>query len=148
MTESFGSMMRLSSDDSRLLIWFSWNYFLSKECPHISKFLLKIGAGQSMESFSRKQVCTLSHLVWMASTLQRSPIWCWSRCFCSFKFETWLLSVVEVLLCSNLKDDFSIYLPIYLSTDLIVYLLLICGLHLIPLEMCLNQIFRIRTLRT
>ena len=51
MTQSFGSMMGPSSDDSGLLVRFGWNRFLCMQCPKNRCFLFKYGA----ESFSCKQ---------------------------------------------------------------------------------------------
>ena len=78
ITQSFGSM-RLSSDDFRLFVWFSWNRFLCMHYPKISFFFFKFkdGAHLRMESFFLRQslqtfspgangfnFLTISHLMW------------------------------------------------------------------------------------
>ena len=101
--------MRPSSDDRRLLVWFCWNSFLCMQCPKISLFFFFFNSKMAQICgwvvFLVSKVYTLSqpgangfpfltifHLMFKSMFL-----------FCNS--QTWSLSVVEVLLCSNLKDD-------------------------------------------
>ena len=91
--------------DVGLLVLLSKNFFLWIQCPKISLLLFKDGADLRMDSFSCKQslhtlsfgangltFLTISHLILKLM-------------FLYFNFQTCSLSVVEVLLGSNLKDD-------------------------------------------
>ena len=118
----FRSALETSSVDIDKLL--SKNFFLWIQCPQISLLLFKDGADLRMESFSCKQS---SHTLLLGAngfTLLTTCHVILKLMFFFFNFRTWSLSVVEVRLYSNLKDDlcklnlvlnsFSV-IPIYVS---------------------------------
>ena len=89
--------------DNGLLVMLSKNFFLWIQCPKVSLLLFKDSADLRLDKFSCKHslhtlsvdangftFLTTSHLMLKLMFLY---------------FKTCSLSVVEVLLCSNLKDD-------------------------------------------
>ena len=99
------SSQRLSSVDNGLLVLQSKNFFLWIQCPKISLLLCKYGADLSMVSFSCRQ--SLHTLLFAANDLifLTISLLLLKLIFLLFNFQIYSLSVVEVLLCSNLKDN-------------------------------------------
>ena len=96
---------KTSSVDNGLLVLLSKNYFLWIKCPKISLLLFKDGADLRMDSFSCKQCLhTLSHGANGFTFLTTIHV-ILKLMFLFFNFQKCSLSVVKVLLCSNLKDD-------------------------------------------
>ena len=87
--------------DVGLLVLLSKNFFLWIQCPKISLLLFKDGADLRMDSFSCKQ--SFHTLSFGANGFTFLTIL--KLMFLFFNFQTCSLSVVDVLLCSNLKDD-------------------------------------------
>ena len=80
------------------------NFLLWIQCPKISLLLFKVGADLRIESFSCKQSPHTLLLGANGFTLLTTCHLILKLMFFFFNFQTWSLSV-EVLLCSNLKDD-------------------------------------------
>ena len=97
--------METSSVDNELLVLLSKNFFLWIQCPKISLLLFKDDADQRMESFSFKQSLHTLSLGANGFTFLTTSHLMLKLMFLLFNFQTCSLSVVEVLLCSNLKDD-------------------------------------------
>ena len=117
------SGQRPSTADNGLLVLLSKNFFLWIQCPKISLLLFKDGADLRVDRFSCKQsLHTLSLGANGFTFLTTSHLML--KLIFLYNFQTCSLSVVEVLLCSNLKDDlcklnlvlnsFSV-IPIYVS---------------------------------
>ena len=83
----------------------SKNFFLWIQCPKISLLLFKDGADLRMDSFSCKQSLHILSLGANGFTFLPTSHLMLRLMFLFFNFQTFSLSVVEVLLCSNLKDD-------------------------------------------
>ena len=119
------SGQRPSSVDNGLLVLLSNNFFLWIKCPKFSLLLFKYGADLRMDSLSCKQsLHTLPLGANDFTFLTTSHLMLKLMFLFFFNFQTCSLSVVEVLLCSNLKDDlckFNLVLnsfsvsPIYVS---------------------------------
>ena len=97
--------METSSVDNELLVLLSKNLFLCIQCPKFSLLLFKDGADLRMESFSCKQSLHTSSPVANGFTFLTTSHLMLKLTFLFFNFQTRSLSVVEVLLCSYLKDD-------------------------------------------
>ena len=98
----FRSALETSSVDIDKLL--SKNFFLWIQCPKIALLLFKDGADLRMESFSCKQSPHTLLLGANGFTLLTTCHVILKLMLFFFSFQTWSLSVVEVLLCSNLKD--------------------------------------------
>ena len=101
----FQSTKEISSVNNELLVLLSKNRFLCIQCPKFHFFLFKDGADLRMESFSCKQSLHTLSLGANGFTFLKTSHLMLKLIFLFFNFQTWSLSVVEVLLCSNLKDD-------------------------------------------
>ena len=99
------SGQRPSSVDNGLLVLPSKNFFLWVQCPKISLHLFKDGTGLRMGSFSCKQSLHTLSLGANGSTFLTTSHLILKLMFLFFNFQTCSQSVVEVLLCSNLKDE-------------------------------------------
>ena len=96
---------RPSSFDNGLLVLLSKNFFLWIHCPKISLLLFKDDADLMIDCFSCKQSLYTSSLGANVFTFLTTSHLMLKLLFLFFNFQTCSLSVVEVLLCSNLKDD-------------------------------------------
>ena len=99
------SGQRPSSVDNGLLVLLSKNFLLWTQFPKISLLLFKDGADLKMDNFSCKQSLHTLSLGANGFTFLTTSHLMLKFMFLFFNFQTCSLSVVEVLLCSNLKDD-------------------------------------------
>ena len=96
--------MRPSSDDCRLLVWFSIACDIQKFSGFCFFFLIQGGADLRMESFSCKESLHTFLPAANGFTFLTRSHWMLRSMFLFFNFQTLSLSVVEVLLSYSLKD--------------------------------------------
>ena len=91
-----------------LIVW-QWIVGMARQESFLmhtmSNFFFKDGADLRMESFSCKQSLHTLSLGANGFTFLTTSHLMLKSMFLFFNFQTWSLSVGEVLLCSNLKDD-------------------------------------------
>ena len=97
--------MGTSSVDDELLLFLSWNRFLCIQCPKISFFYSRMVKTLGyIFCLVKKSLHTLQPGANVCTFLTTSYL-ILKLIVLFFNFQTLSLSVVEVILCSNLKDD-------------------------------------------